>query len=360
VALREDLRVIMSERPRPRIGLNALSLQPNGTGAQVNARELLRVLPDHVKADLVAAVRSDVLDEVPATIEYMIRPPARGFSRYLAGARTIPDIDLYHGLEVHLPLRPKAPTLASIHDLSVIDMPETFPRDRRIGERLALEHTMRRADNLTALSQFTADRVHSRFGRMPTVIYLAPDPSVVPPTPAEVESVRQTYSLPERFVLFVGSLSPRKDITTLAAGCQAAGIPLVHAGPPGMTATPSGVIELGYVDKKNLPALYGSATVLGYTCLYEGFGLPPLEAMVCGCPVLGFKIPVLVEVLGEAAVLVKPGDVDDTTEALRHLLADESERLALVEAGRVQAAKYSWARAAEETAAVYREMGLDC
>jgi len=171
--------------------------------------------------------------------------------------------------------------------------------------------------------------------------------------------VRLRYDLPSRFVLCVATIEPRKDVATLATACRDVGVPLVIAGAARTTA-PTGAHLLGYVPRSHLPALYGAATVVAYPSIYEGFGLPPVEAMACGAPVVAFRIPPLEESLGDAAVLTPPGDAVELATALRDLLADDEGRRQLAHAGLVRAGALSWSATASATAAAYRHLGVAC
>jgi len=275
-------------------------------------------------------------------------PPRRGASE---GPRSSTD--------VHIPVRPGAPTVATVHDLAVYDVPWAFNRRWVLRERAAIAHAARRADTLLAVSAFTAQRLHDRFGRDATVVPEAPSSDMAPALEAELAEVRLRYDLPSRFVLCVATIEPRKDVATLATACRNVGVPLFIAGAERAPA-PAGARLLGYVPRPHLPALYGAATVVAYPSIYEGFGLPPVEAMACGAPVVAFRIPPLEESLGEAAVLTAPGDAVELAAALRDLLADDEGRTQLANAGLVRAGTLSWSATAAATAAVYRQLGVAC
>ena len=338
---------------------NALALRPDGSGVQRYAAELLEALVPVIDATLVATVLPDAVAALPSEVEARIRSGGRGVARVVAGARMLPQADLVHGLNVHLPVRRTAPAVATVHDLAVFDVPWTFRRRFVVAERAAMANAMRRADALIADSSFTAERIRERFGREATVVPLAAPARLTPPTSNDIDAVRNAYSLPPRFVLFVGTVEPRKDVTPLAAACRDVGIPLVMAGRRNVTP-PGDAIHLGYVPGTDLAALYGASTVVGYPSVYEGFGLPPLEAMACGTPVLAYRIPPLVETLGDAAALVVPGDDAALREALRTLVFDADERAARVAAGRGCADRFTWAATAAATADVYRRLGVNC
>ena len=344
---------------RARVTLNALALRPGGSGVQTYIRELLRELAPRLDAELVAAVQADAAGELPPGVQALVRRSCAGLRRTLAGLRSLGPSDLVHGLDVDLPVRSDAPTVATVHDLAVFDVPWAFPWWRARGEQLTVAQALRRADRIIAVSSFTAERVQARFGRQAVVVPLAAGPDMRPPSAAEVERVRTSYGLERPFVLHVGTVEPRKDVATLAAGCRRAGVPLVLAGAtPDPTLVPGGARALGYVPRGDLGALYGTATVVAYPSRYEGFGLPPLEAMACGAPVVASRVASLPEVLGGGAEMVRPGAVDELASALRELLADEARRTALSSAGQRVASRLSWSATAGATADVYRGLGV--
>jgi glycosyltransferase involved in cell wall biosynthesis len=230
-----------------------------------------------------------------------------------------------------------------------------------------------RAGAILAISQSTKDDLISLLnvpeGKI-TVTHLAADPACRTVTdPARLEAVRRAYGLPAGYVLFVGTLEPRKDLPTLlrafaSLGPAAKDICLAIAGRPGWLHEPvyelartlrlgDRVRFLGGVPAGDLPALYSGARLFVLPSLYEGFGMPVLEAMACGAPVVCADSSSLPEIAGGAALLFPPGDEAALAQAITRLLVDSGLRRQLAERGLVQAARFSWAETARRTLAVY-------
>jgi glycosyltransferase involved in cell wall biosynthesis len=181
--------------------------------------------------------------------------------------------------------------------------------------------------------------------------------------------VRERYGLPERYVLFVGTIEPRKNLTRLLHAFEALHADglcdaLVIVGKRGWlygdffaelerSSVRDAVLYPGYVPDESLPAIYAGARILAFPSLYEGFGLPALEAMACGTPVACSGTSALPEVVGDAALTFDPTSQDAIIEALRQLLRDADLRGELVQRGFERAARFSWDRVAAETQAVY-------
>jgi glycosyltransferase involved in cell wall biosynthesis len=160
-------------------------------------------------------------------------------------------------------------------------------------------------------------------------------------------------------VLHVGNLEPRKDVPTLARAAAIAGVQLVLAGGHIVTVdAPSGAQLLGQVDPEHLPALYAAATVVAYVSRYEGFGLPPVEAMACGAIVMATRCGALPEVAGDGIEFVPVGDVEAQAIALRDLVHDHARRSERSRAALAAAGRLSWSATAKETVAVYRSLGV--
>lgn len=286
--------------------------------------------------------------------------------------RLLPDAELFHATEhLLLPLR-SIPTVLTVHDLIFRHLPEHHKPLNRWYLNLALPLYCRRATHIIAISECTRRDLMAAYDLPPgriTVVHEAADPRFHSQPPEAVDAVRARYGLPERYILFVGTVEPRKNLTRLLEAFEAVhstGLTdgLVIVGRRGwlygdffarLERSPvrEAVRFPGYVPDEYLPAIYAGAQALAFPSLYEGFGLPALEAMACGTPVACSDASALPEVAGEAALYFDPRNVASIIDALRGLLDDADLRADLEERGLRRAAKFSWSRVANETRAVY-------
>ncbi|MGW0036443.1 glycosyltransferase family 4 protein [Gordonia sp. NPDC003376] len=348
-------------RPDADLTFGALAMHSGGTGVSTYAREAMRaiaqIVPDHVS--MSAVVQGAASSEVPSAVSVVQTLASRGIVRMVQGKRPRGRGGLFHALDVDLPLAGPSATVATVHDLSVVDVPWAHSAVRARGEQLLLRDSLRRADALIAVSEFTAARIWEVYRREATVTELAPGPWARPASQADIDRVRATYDLPERFILQVGTIEPRKRPHLVAEAARALDIPLVLAGQgsDGPHA-PRTAIGLGYADLADLPALYGAATVVTYASVYEGFSLPPVEAMACGATVVASAVGALPDVVGDGAVLVSGTRLTDWTRVLRGLIDDADARAELGGAAIRAAGALTWSALAERTVAVYRSAGL--
>ena len=268
-------------------------------------------------------------------------------------------------------------TLLTVHDLSFVRVPETASPPLKAYLDAVVPRSVRRADHILADSHATRDDLIALYGTSPekiTVLWSGVDARFAPIVDtARLQAVRARYRLPDRpFLLSVGTVQPRKNYVRLieALARLRADLPdlgLVIAGGKGWLEDPiyaalnrfglqDAVVFTGFAADDDLPALYTLAHAVALPSLYEGFGLPVLEAMACGTPVVTSKLSSLPEVAGDAALLVDPLDVDALTAALRRLVTDESLRATLRERGLARAATFTWERAARQLLGVYSQM----
>jgi glycosyltransferase involved in cell wall biosynthesis len=287
-------------------------------------------------------------------------------------------VDVLHVQYTAPPFCP-APVIATIHDLAFEHLPETFTRRGQMQLRLTVRRTARRAARIITVSEFSRQDIINTY-RLPPEKIIVTHNGVEPrftPHPAsnnEAADVRRRFSIERNYLLAVGSLQPRKNLARLVrayaklrAECADFAHQLVIAGRKLWLSGEvfaeierqrcvSDVIVTDYVADAELPALYRHATALVYPSLFEGFGLPPLEAMACGTPVVTSKTSSLPEIVGEAALMIDPYDEAALQRAMLEISSDEPLRARLREAGFEQARRFTWRAAAEETLALYKEV----
>lgn len=281
-------------------------------------------------------------------------------------------VDVFHATNYLLthPVR-WAKRVVSIHDLTVVLAPQWHPADRLHTMRAGLRSSAQAADRIIAVSRATKKDIVEHLGVSPdrvAVVPLAVDPSFRPRPRAEVEAALAPLGLAYgRYLLFLGTLEPRKNLDRLLDATVRAGAdvsPLVLAGADGWGNTElrprlaeyarqGRVRVLGYVNDTLRPLLIGGARVFVYPSLYEGFGLPPLEAMACGAPVVTSNTSALPDLMEDAALLVDPLDVDALAAAIRRLWDDDTLGATLRERGLRRAREFTWERTARGTLDAY-------
>ena len=286
------------------------------------------------------------------------------------------QLDLLHGAVNVNPALAPCPSIVTVHDLSFMRYPQAFPPVQRVYLQSQVRRSARAARRVIAVSHATKQDVVELFGVAPEridVVHNGVDASFCPAPAGQIEAFRRRQGLPERYVLHLGTLEPRKNLVRLVQAfaqvkAQDSGQPpvkLVLAGGKGWSydaifaevgrlGLEQEVIFPGYIADQELAWWYRAAAVFAYPSLMEGFGLPVLEAMACGAPTVTSTISSLPEVAGDAALLVDPSSVDALAAALQRLLADTALVEALRGRGQTQAARFPWSRTAQQTAAVYR------
>ncbi len=282
-------------------------------------------------------------------------------------------IDLLHSLAFVQPLLRPCLSVVTIHDLSFILFPASFRRLNRLYLSHLTRLSVKEADMVIAVSQNTKRDLVRLFGldeEKVCVIYHGTNESFQPIASHPLENFRKRRGLPESFILFVGTMEPRKNLERLleafAQVKKDSKLPhkLVIAGPRGWFSEKTlaaaerlgledEVLFSGYIPQKELPFWYNAAQAFVYPSLYEGFGLPVMEAMACGVPVITSNTSSLPEVVGEAGVKIDPYSVEELSRALQEVLTNKDLRSALIDKGLAQAKKFSWRKAAQETLAAY-------
>ena len=252
-------------------------------------------------------------------------------------------VDLLHCPGHRGPLRSRVPVVVTIHDLGVFRHPETFNPWTRSYSRAFLPRLAKAAARVIAVSEFTKGETVELLGVAANRVHVIPH-GVGPPFEPVGPAAGGDYALA------VGTVEPRKNLIRAQLAAERAGVELRVVGPPGWGDV--GVDTVGFVDDDELARLYRGAQCLVYPSLYEGFGLPVLEAMACGTPVVTSAAGATAEVAGGAAVLVDPLDVDAIAAGIREAIGRREELRA---AGLERAAGFTWDEAARRTIQVYRE-----
>ncbi len=303
----------------------------------------------------------------------------RAAASYFGGPsmdRAFPGVRLFHATEHLLPKLTRARSVFTLHDIAYLLFPEHHLPRNRIYLRTMMPRFLRRADRIIAVSDSTRRDALRSYPLDPEKIEVIPE-GVEPRFRPEIEhdvgvDVRHRLGLPERFVLSVGTIEPRKNHATLveayaALRDQHPDVGLVIAGGRGWLYEPffervralgldGHVVFTGHVPDQDMPALLNAAEVFAFPSEFEGFGLPPLEAMACGIPVVCSDAASLPEVVGDAGLLVSPRDVGAWVQAIDRLLGDPPLRAAFGARGLARARGFSWDAAADRTLEVYRSV----
>jgi alpha-1,3-rhamnosyl/mannosyltransferase len=294
----------------------------------------------------------------------------RKFQLYVKGSGPF----LYHETN-YVPFEfDEGPTVVTLFDLSFVRHPEWHPADRvKHFEKYCLKK-LSKVEAIITISEFSKKEIINLLGLSPAkiyVTYLGVDQKFMP-------GEKGMEGLPKEYVLFLGNLEPRKNLETLLRAYQSLPgnlrerYPMVIAGASGwhtqelkkalhLIQDREKPILTGYVPQQLLPDLYRGASLFVYPSFYEGFGLPVLEAMACGIPVVASNTSSLPEVVGETGILINPYDADELRDAIGKVLEDPGQRKEMSERGLERAKLFSWDKCARETLSVYQEvLGREC
>jgi glycosyltransferase involved in cell wall biosynthesis len=304
-------------------------------------------------------------------------PSHHRLERWALGAEVARlKLDLLHTTDFIPPAFGYDRSVITVHDLNFLYYPQFLTTESHHYYNRQIEWAVRRTEHILADSHATEADLTALLEVPPekiTVVHLAAAPAFRPLADGEARRIAARHDLEPGYLLFVGTLEPRKNLPGLLQAyrllldAQATAAPLVLVGGKGWLYDEvfervealrlNGHVRfLHSVPDTDLPGLYNAASVLATPSFYEGFGLPALEAMACGTPVVVADRASLPEVVGEAGLLVNPDDVDDIARALNRVLTDEPLRARMRALGLAQAARFTWERTAQATLAVYREV----
>jgi glycosyltransferase involved in cell wall biosynthesis len=370
---------------RPRVAIDLRALVPLPTGIGVYTRSLTLALAARGSFRYLGVAHraprgGDELAAAGVEIEHQPAPLGVVWQQ-LALPRRLRrgDIDLFWSPLISLPLHCPVPAVTTVHDLTVLLMPEAHRAKVRWSLLPFLRASLDAARRVVVPSRATAGDLAIHYPASidkVQVVYPGVDGEFRPGSPDEVAATRERLGAPGGYILYAGTLEPRKNVGALLdawerlAADDADFPPLVLAGPYGWGSRPLArriarlaaaeagrrrFLAVGRLDRAELVRLFQAASIFVYPSLYEGFGLPAAEALACGVPVVALNASSLPEVVGDAGLLVEPGDLQALAEALARLTAHPA--LAAELGGRAveQAARFRWDRAAAEMEDVFRD-----
>lgn len=297
---------------------------------------------------------------------------------YLPGILKNLGVNIFHGPNYLIPFRKKGfSTIATIHDLVAFLFPETVPKKYSLYMKFIIRNVVKYSNKIIVDANSTkADliRLFKVSEDKISVIYGGVSRKFYPGDELSVKEIKLRLNLPDNFILHVGNLEPRKNFKGIIDAFYSIlqqkkfkGLKLVLTGQKGWlykgilkNIEKKGIMDsitfTGYVDSEDLPALYSAARLFIFPSYYEGFGLPVLEAMACGTPVITSNVSSLPEVAGDSAILVDPTNTDEIADSIERLLEDEDLRQIFIKKGLERAKHFFWEKTAKELLNVYEEV----
>lgn len=366
-----------------KIGIDARLLTDNKTGIGTYTNRLITELAAADKENqYVLYTDKEHEFNMPDNFSIRLIPQRRRIlwtNLYLPWYLSADNIDIFHSVaNFEVPIMARCKIVVTIHDLIPLLYPELVPFRYRVLFRTLIKKAAERSKKVLTVSHSSKKDIIELLGinsDRVVVIYEAghtQSPSILDKTTPD--QIRERFKLCGRYILFVGVIEPKKNIPTLIKAFKllkrnggGGDIKLVIAGGKGWfydqvftcveeLGLKNEVIFTGFVSKEDLYQLYNGAELFVFPSLYEGFGLPPLEAMACGTPVVCSNTGSLPEVVGDAGIFVDPMDLNGWVEAMRGVLNNPSLQARMVEKGLERAKQFSWKKTAEETLKVYHEV----
>jgi len=368
-----------------RVGIDATALPPKPVGAGTYTVNLIRALHSlDLGYDLIvfATQRGQDLIDLPDKrgFKWVVTPELNPAVRLVWEQVVFPflvrknKLDILHSLHYTKPIFLPCASVVTFHDMTFFLFPQLHTQAKRILFPLFIRISVRQADALIAVSEGTRQDSIRLLNLPPQKIYTTPLGASQEyqkiTDPVLLEDMRRKYKLPTGFFLYTGLVEPRKNLPMLIrayASLLDQGIKekLVIVGRVGWMSDEifkladrlgldKKVVFTGYIDQNDLPAIYNLASVFVYPTLYEGFGLPVLEAMACGTPVITSAVSSLPEIVGNAGVLLPPADEEALSSAMFRLMSDPVERKRLASLGLARAAQFTWQNTALETSKIYQ------
>ncbi|CAG0936614.1 mannosyl-N-acetyl-alpha-D-glucosaminyl-diphospho-ditrans,octacis-undecaprenol 3-alpha-mannosyltransferase / alpha-1,3-rhamnosyltransferase [Thermoflexales bacterium] len=377
-------------RPASRILISALLLAPSGSyrsaGIHTYIQHSLQHLPEAASALRLTLLTAHPPAELPAAIEVQRprwntdRPALRILWEQLALPLAVQRAQaaVLHATAFVAPIVRACPTVITIYDVSFALFPQFFRGFNQTYLRVGTRWSARHAQRIVTISDCTRRDVHRLYGVPPEridVAYPGVDETLRRAAPEQVQEFRRLKNLPDKFLLYLGTLEPRKNLTMLVQAFaqlkrEYPEAVLVLAGGVGWLAAEifaaiesegvkDSVVLPGYIATEEKALWYAAATAFVFPSFYEGFGLPPLEAMACGTPVITANTASLPEVVGAAGLMVAPGDLRGWTAALKRVWTDAPYRAELANRGVRQARQFTWQATSRQIVQAYHQLIKD-
>jgi glycosyltransferase involved in cell wall biosynthesis len=363
--------------------INGLQVGKNNSGVQYYTKHLYNAIkklnPVNLEVQLYKQNTNPRFPSFLSPVSRLLTPSKIRLSRILNENLRLPkyltrnSLDLYHSPNYVLPFFLKSPSLVTIHDLITLDYPKLCKWESVLYFKLALPRSIKKANKIVTVSEKTKTDIQTRF-KIPNekivVTHLGISSIFRKTVDKEVLSY---YSITDKYILFVGNIEPKKNLVRLLQAYNKLNLSknlthkLVISGRKGWKCKKvfstvkklklqESVIFTGYVPENDLPVLYSMADLFVFPSIYEGFGIPPLEAMACEVPILTSNTGALPETTGGNCLLVNPYNVNEIADGIHKLLVNEKLRKYYIEKGRNWVKQFTWERTAKKTLQVYNQV----